>query len=544
VTEYASISDLLDSLAPAVEAEPDGWRDVLARAELLDLAVSPTTPDRQSRNVRGSRRRRGLLLVGLLVLLFALAVATSYAIGHPVIDFGSAQPASPQVVRDFDSFSQGAPPGMDPQVNATETRLIGVFGGHRLWVAPTKAGGLCYELANATGGCDALGTTPLDVSWRCRHTCGAVDGHVNGRWADGLEIKLDDGSTVHPHVVWVSPPINAGFFYYRAPEGRHIETVLALDGSEVVAAAGKHVPGGPHPFADLSRRSEVGKIDTAAGPVTLWTAPTRTEGRCAWLEFQGRETQLGCLPKGYEHQAGLGYNTRLFGGHTVLVGTCGYRAVQLVHGDGSVRTVDCGDGLLFADLQPADLAGEMCAANEQGRIASSCSLVPPSNELARRSSSQAVEVVALLGRGISEGRATLGGERPYAVLSKRAALGRITTDIGTVTLWTAPTATGGRCTWVALRGEEVPVVPCSTKEQPYQTKLAYAILAVAGRMVLVGTCDYGGIEIVNQHGRSRAVACSNGLVFTYLGASDRRGVVHPRSAKGTVLPISLSLRRR
>jgi hypothetical protein len=130
---------------------------------------------------------------------------------------------------------------MDPRVTAGETRRIGVFGGQVLWVAPTKAGGFCYVWEEESGGCDEFGAIPLNVTWsgggsRERVLAHGVEGFVRVRWADEVEITLDDGTTVHPQVIWISPPIDAGSFFYRAPKGRAIESVPALKDGEVMTA--------------------------------------------------------------------------------------------------------------------------------------------------------------------------------------------------------------------------------------------------------------------------------------------------------------------
>ena len=41
-------------------------------------------------------------------------------------------------------------------------------------------------------------------------------------------------------------------------------------------------------------------ISTRSGPAVVWTAPTRYEGTCAWLEFDGKTKALSCLPKGHD----------------------------------------------------------------------------------------------------------------------------------------------------------------------------------------------------------------------------------------------------
>jgi hypothetical protein len=382
------LAAILGALDRPVQPRPEFAETLLSRLveELGDGAQTPTRkpwrarlklPRRRSGESATWRPRRVLLLVVLLVLTFVLMAAVAYALGHPLIDFSSAPHAPQPVVKDFSSLSLGAPPGMDPRVDASETRLVGKIEGHTLWVAPTKHSGLCYEWSEAGGGCDALGTAPLSVAWGVRTrpypqpSIVSVEGFAHARWVDEVEIELDDHSEIHPQVIWISPPIDAGFYYYRAPQGRVIEAVAALKEGEVVAReteAGS-APPEPHPFADLSKRDRVTEIQTDEGVAILWTAPTKTEGRCAWLEFRGEERAVTpCFPKGYEHQAGAGYNVYQLGGVSVLAGHCGYGAVQFIHRDRSVRTVPCSDGLVFEKLESADTAGEMGFLDANGQL--------------------------------------------------------------------------------------------------------------------------------------------------------------------------------
>ncbi len=367
-------------------------------ADLIDelsRVLRDQRPDLSSPPTRQPHRR--MLLVAALVAIAALVAGPALALKFGLIDFSAAPLAPARVVTQFESLSQGAPPGMDPAVHGADTRTVGELGGHTLWVAPTNEGGLCYELAESTGGCDKLGTVPLSVSWgsdkaslqaptrsrRARpsvsppHSFQRVDGFVHARWADEVEIKLDDGSIAHPRVIWISAPINAGFFYYGAPGGKSIGSVLALRRGEVMTAEtlAASPSSKPHPFADLSRRQLVGQIQTDDGAAKLWTAPTKTDGRCAWLEFGGHETAVApCLPHGYEHQIALGVSVRALGGHSVLAGECGYHGIQFLHRDGTTRTILCADGLVFADLSPADSAGSFRAVDARGRPVAGSSL--------------------------------------------------------------------------------------------------------------------------------------------------------------------------
>jgi hypothetical protein len=358
---------LIEQLARANPVPPTAVSQLSAQLQ------APLDLPEPSRRSDSSRR----------VLLIAAAIATAAVLAVPalawrfgVIDFSNAQPAPIHLVKEFASLSEAAPPGMDPRVIAGETRRVGEIGGHTLWVAPTKAGGLCYEWSGASGGCDALGTVPLGVSWLSAEppfsptrSFVSVDGFAHARWVDEVVVKLDDGSMVHPRMVWISPPLDAGFFYYQAPKERRIEAVLGRKDGEVVAGdtTGSGTRQGPHPFADLTKRERIAQIQTEDGLATLWTAPTKTEGRCTWLELQGREIPVvPCLPKGYERQAALAYAVHRLGGSAILAGECGYYAVELIHPDGTVRRIRCENWVVFAKLEPADIDGELRAINAKG----------------------------------------------------------------------------------------------------------------------------------------------------------------------------------
>src|SRR5439155_23421214 len=90
------------------------------------------------------RKRPRALVIAVVLAIVALIAAPALALRFGVIDFSNAEPASPHVVKQFFSLSEGAPKGMDPQAIPNQTRRVGEIGGHTLWVAPTKPGGLCY----------------------------------------------------------------------------------------------------------------------------------------------------------------------------------------------------------------------------------------------------------------------------------------------------------------------------------------------------------------------------------------------------------------
>lgn len=207
-------------------------------ARILGLAVADPPAS------RGPRRARGRALVALLataaVLAAILAATPAWAFVRDVLTFWD-QPAAPQSVQlQFFSLNIGAPRGMSPQAAAGETREVGrfTFGGatHTLWVAPAKNGGFCsLWLPLGGGGCSTSGK-PLSTGALLRL---GVPEWITGdaiapRVAD-VVIRFSDGSAVHPRIVWVSAPIDAGFFAYDVPAAgqaarRHVTAVEAYDG--------------------------------------------------------------------------------------------------------------------------------------------------------------------------------------------------------------------------------------------------------------------------------------------------------------------------
>jgi hypothetical protein len=277
---------------------------------------------------------------------------------------------------------------METGVIPNQTRKVAAFGDKTLWVAPTSQGGSCMLLTDAAGGCDRLGTVPLNLIWssppgtnpRSSRLGGwvvtQIIGQVNARWASSVEIRFEDGDVIRPQLVWVSQPIDAGFFVEHIPAehqqpGHLISAVVAVDhAGEDVASESLPPDRSAAPPADaiLDEAKQLAAIQTNAGQAVLRTAPTRYGGRCTWLEFAGRATRVvPCLPQGYEHQQALAYAVHVLGGSFVLAGECGYRAVELLHRDGGIRRVECTDGVVLAALSPQDASGQLRALDRDGR---------------------------------------------------------------------------------------------------------------------------------------------------------------------------------
>ena len=78
-----------------------------------------------------------------------------------------------------------------------------------------------------------------------------LDGWVGISKADAVELSFEDGSTVDIPLVWVSAPVDAGFFIYSVPASHwqpgHLPTTLVARDSE-----GKSVAQGDVTGIDLS----------------------------------------------------------------------------------------------------------------------------------------------------------------------------------------------------------------------------------------------------------------------------------------------------
>lgn len=341
-------------------------------------------------------KARAVLAAAALGVGFLL-VAPALGLDVPALDFWRAEKAPPKVVEDFESLGLGAPEGMDPGAIPGETRKVTTVvlsdGPHTLWVSPTRHGGFCLTWTNASGGCDKLGTVPLSVSWSARGLLRVgrhgtpdvtptsftrLDGHVDADYADSVEIRFADGSVVHPEIVWVSEPIGAGFFIYDIPQarrqpGREMSAVVALDGDGRVVAEDRgrpqEVTGQPPVEAILDEKRAVVTIPTRNGESIVWDAPTRYEGRCAWLEFRGRSLPVEpCMPKGYP---GAPFGMRFVPTHedVLLVGAVAEKvaSVELRFEDGDRAVVTPQHGFVLYEIPREHLAPGREAAQLVGR---------------------------------------------------------------------------------------------------------------------------------------------------------------------------------
>jgi hypothetical protein len=243
----------LDVLVDRCDDDGD-WADVLGRA---GLALSP-----HSRR-RATPRRIGIVALAA-VLLGVVLVATGFArdalslLGRIDVDFGSSDPA-PDVVRwRFEDLAIGAPPGFAPSKIASEARTVGNLRANgklrTIWVAPTRRGGFCYEIENWGGGCTnpvPPGSSPSPTvrfsvmsgpMARGALPVEGLQGIVVSDEVERLAVEFADGASEDLDFVFVSTPIDAGFFAYTVPPERQSgpgrpRRVVARNGAgEVVAS--------------------------------------------------------------------------------------------------------------------------------------------------------------------------------------------------------------------------------------------------------------------------------------------------------------------
>jgi hypothetical protein len=196
------------------------------------------------RKARGLAARRLALRIGTAAMIALLTVlAATPALGgvreRIVKLFASGDPAPTRVVEDFAELDVGAPSGMAPGVIAGEAREVmevRLSTGKTaiLRVAPTRSGGFCRALS-ATGGGGAGGggcdrdrsipfspglmiPGPISRDGRILKPPVVIVGHTLVPEAAKVEIRYQDGEVSDSPVVWVSPPIDAGFFIYEVPE--------------------------------------------------------------------------------------------------------------------------------------------------------------------------------------------------------------------------------------------------------------------------------------------------------------------------------------
>jgi hypothetical protein len=315
------------------------------------------------RRARRSPRRRVALLAATVAAVSVAAPASG--LHEPIIDFFAGERATERVLPNFTYMDVGAPPGMATGVIPGETRRVVTVrlsdGPHELWVAPTRAGGFCTLWTKMSGGCDRLGTVPLSLTFGGEPL--VVTGHADADYVHSVEARYADGTTEPVDLVWVGAPINAGFFAYEPDRGRVPNELVGLGANGDVVTVhpiGRRTFDGLIADALVDEKVELAAAETRDGTARLWAAPTRYEGRCAWVEHLGRRLPAGrCVPKGYGRE-GVGLRAVELGGVGFLLGTAGPRfaPLELRLADGTRQAVETIDHIIFFRLPDSVALGD------------------------------------------------------------------------------------------------------------------------------------------------------------------------------------------
>jgi hypothetical protein len=191
-----------------------------------------------NRLARQRRRRRARPAVAVAAVAVAAATAVlatpAFGVGDTLRRlFESGEPAPATIERSFARLDAGAPPGFRTGVVPADTRKIVVPNRVALWIAPTKSGGFCMFVAGGGGQCDAQRafafwpTFSIGGSYTKRGVITGgpvlVDGSTTLEDAASVDVRFEDGDVASVPVVWVSAPIDAGFFGYEVPPSHWAE---------------------------------------------------------------------------------------------------------------------------------------------------------------------------------------------------------------------------------------------------------------------------------------------------------------------------------
>ena len=337
--------------------------------ELLAIADAIVTTQSARRLRPAGRRRLALAVAAALAIVVA---APALGLHRTIVSFFDSEPAPERTQIQFAQMGIAAPVGLGPNVIHEETRKVmerELDGKLRpLYVAPTKSGGFCWLWEGRMGSCGrahpeqrALGVTWLESAKGPT----LVSGHVLDPAIEKLELRYEDGREAEIPIVWVSPPIDAGFYVYEvAPEtlgeGHRAQFLVALDGDgdEVVRHEFRYqdprwesgADGLPQ-IADRTQKRTLFDFRAESGARwTLVTAPAPGDKLCYAYNGGG-----GCNSPKFPNSRPLSAQ----GGAVVSV-CCTVSAatetVELVYEDGDRTVLRPVDGFLLATIPSAHYA--------------------------------------------------------------------------------------------------------------------------------------------------------------------------------------------
>jgi hypothetical protein len=331
-------------------------------------------------------RRHARWLAPVAAVVAGAAIATpALGLHRELVDFLRSDRAPEPVRLQFASLDVGAPPGMESEVIPGETRKVMTVradGKTRvLWVAPTRKGGFCYLWTEDSGGCAAdraeyeRKRVVVGATWAVDGNDGPeavtrVGGWVLAPSAERLEVEYEDGGRDEVRLIWVSEPIDAGFFYHAVPAehrrlGRRVVAVLALDADGGVLDRERYVysrwrwetdaeTGAPD-VALLAQKRALIRIVTERGvEIILWIAPSKWGSTCYWLTNDGRPGQAaGCPPRDIPlPPKTIGPGTLSGGPGVLLFGPVSpdIASLELRYDDGEVERVDAVEGFVLHEI--------------------------------------------------------------------------------------------------------------------------------------------------------------------------------------------------
>jgi hypothetical protein len=231
----------LDQLVDDCSGARGDWNDVLGRSGIAAAAPPPR---------RWFASRRALIFAAVLALLLVILFATPAFgllrdwIGRKDVRFNGK--TAPLVVkREFAAMSLVSPKSWDPQAIVSESRKVIAFKAfgkeYVLYVAPTRKGGFCWTIVGMGGSCASARHEPRSypdepagnvnsyllgvVSGMQRvpgtrsQFHGELSGTVFAENAVSLRVEYEDHSFVRVPFIYVSKPIDAGFFFWGRPPG-------------------------------------------------------------------------------------------------------------------------------------------------------------------------------------------------------------------------------------------------------------------------------------------------------------------------------------
>jgi hypothetical protein len=331
------------------------------------LAV-PFEPDWLDVRRRARRTRLRRLVVPLAAAIAVLAVGSAFAVYRDVVDFGQAEPAPEPIMLDFNRMSVRASIGLGPRVVPGTARKVteATIDGKResLYVAPTRDGGFCWRWGTS-GSCGRLHPDQRDLGsgWlENEHAPWIIRGHVLDPEIERLELVYEDGERVEIETVWVSPPIDAGFYAFEVPRdrlrpGRRAKELVGSnsDGDEVARSPFRYTdprwdsgPDGLPRIADRSQKRTLFDFRDHRGKRwTLVVAPAPGDRLCYAYDGGG-----GCLsPKFPAIIGGMGVQ----GGPAVNVCCAvseGVTMVELRYEGGERTELEPVDGFLLYVIPP------------------------------------------------------------------------------------------------------------------------------------------------------------------------------------------------